>query len=227
MSASDTTLSAADRSAPAVDLRGVIAILGGFPALSGVDLHVERGEIVLVSGPNGAGKTTLLNVCAGLVPVARGRAEVLGVDLRGDRGALRHRIGLLGHRNGLYGDLTVAENLHFWADMVGATEDEVATAVSTAGLAGRLASVRVSSLSAGQRRRTALAVLLVRRAELWLLDEPHAGLDPVGRDELDDLVRLAVAAGVTVVLASHDLERGRSLAGREVVVAGGTVTEAA
>ena len=217
----------ADRSAPAVDLRGVIAILGGFPALSGIDLRVERGEIVLVAGPNGAGKSTLLNVCAGLVPVARGHAEVLGTDLRGDRGALRHRIGLHGHRNGLYGDLTVAENLVFWADMVGANEAEITAALTSAGLDGRLSSVRVSALSAGQRRRTALAVLLVRRAELWLLDEPHAGLDPSGRDELDDLIRIAVASGVTVILASHDLERGRALAGREIVVMGGTVSEAA
>ncbi|MGB1380627.1 MAG: ATP-binding cassette domain-containing protein, partial [Ilumatobacteraceae bacterium] len=124
MSDPATNPTPADRSAPAVDLRGVIALLGGFPALSGIDLRVERGEIVLVAGPNGAGKSTLLNVCAGLVPVARGHAEVLGTDLRGDRGALRHRIGLLGHRNGLYADLTVAENLAFWADMVGANEAE-------------------------------------------------------------------------------------------------------
>ena len=67
----------------------------------------------------------------------------------------------------------------------------------------------------------------MRRAELWLLDEPHAGLDPSGRDELDDLIRLAVASGVTVILASHDLERSRALAGREIVVKGGTVSEAA
>ncbi|MEK9838240.1 MAG: heme ABC exporter ATP-binding protein CcmA [Ilumatobacter sp.] len=227
MSDPATNPTPADRSAPAVDLRGVIALLGGFPALSGIDLRVERGEIVLVAGPNGAGKSTLLNVCAGLVPVARGHAEVLGTDLRGDRGALRHRIGLLGHRNGLYADLTVAENLAFWADMVGANEGEIAAALTSAGLDGRLSSVRVSALSAGQRRRTALAVLLVRRAELWLLDEPHAGLDPSGRDELDDLIRLAVASGVTVILASHDLERSRALAGREIVVKGGTVSEAA
>ena len=211
----------------AVELRGAIALLGGFPALSGLDLTVARGEIVLVAGPNGAGKTTLLNVCGGLVPIARGTASVLGVDLTGDRAPLRHRVGHLGHRNGLYSDLTVAENLAFWSDLVGATRDEVGRAVDAAGLTGRLAEVRVSALSAGQRRRTALAVLLVRRAELWLLDEPHAGLDPRGREELDALIRLAAASGVTVMLASHDLERSRHLADREVTVVGGAISEAA
>jgi len=208
-------------------MNGVIALLGGFPALSGLDLTVAHGEVVLVAGPNGAGKTTLLNVCGGLVPVARGSAHVLGVDLTGDRAALRHRVGLLGHRNGLYGDLTVSENLTFWSDLVGATPEETARSVEAAGLAGRLADVKVTSLSAGQRRRTALAVLLIRRAELWLLDEPHAGLDPDGRGELDALIRLAATSGVTVMLASHDLDRSRDLADREITVVGGAVVEAA
>ena len=208
-------------------MNGVIALLGGFPALSGLDLTVAHGEVVLVAGPNGAGKTTLLNVCGGLVPVARGSAHVLGVDLTGDRAALRHRVGLLGHRNGLYGDLTVSENLTFWSDLVGATPEETARSVEAAGLAGRLADVKVTALSAGQRRRTALAVLLIRRAELWLLDEPHAGLDPDGRGELDVLIRLAATSGVTVMLASHDLDRSRDLADREITVVGGAVVEAA
>ena len=208
-------------------MNGVIALLGGFPALSGLDLTVAHGEVVLVAGPNGAGKTTLLNVCGGLVPVARGSAHVLGVDLTGARAALRHRVGLLGHRNGLYGDLTVSENLTFWSDLVGATPEETARSVEAAGLAGRLADVKVTALSAGQRRRTALAVLLIRRAELWLLDEPHAGLDPDGRGELDALIRLAATSGVTVMLASHDLDRSRDLADREITVVGGAVVEAA
>jgi len=208
-------------------MNGVIALLGGFPALSGLDLTVAHGEVVLVAGPNGAGKTTLLNVCGGLVPVARGSAHVLGVDLTGDRAALRHRVGLLGHRNGLYGDLTVSENLTFWSDLVGATPEETARSVEAAGLAGRLADVKVTALSAGQRRRTALAVLLIRRAELWLLDEPHAGLDPDGRGELDALIRLAATSGVTVMLASRDLDRSRDLADREITVVGGAVVEAA
>ena len=91
------------------------------------------------------------------------------------------------------------------------------------GLAGRLADVQVGRLSAGQRRRTALACLVARRAELWLLDEPHAGLDTAGRDEIDSVLRDAVAAGATVIVSSHEHERARALATRTVTVDGGSV----
>jgi energy-coupling factor transporter ATP-binding protein EcfA2 len=91
------------------------------------------------------------------------------------------------------------------------------------GLVNRLADVQVGRLSAGQRRRTALACLVARRAELWLLDEPHAGLDAAGRDELDATLRAAAAAGATVMVASHELERAGALATRVVEVVGGQV----
>ncbi|MFM9225648.1 MAG: ATP-binding cassette domain-containing protein, partial [Actinomycetota bacterium] len=88
---------------------------------------------------------------------------------------------------------------------------------------GRLAGVRASQLSAGQRRRTAIASLIVRRAELWLLDEPHAGLDAEGRDELDVLLRDAAGSGATIVVASHETERAGGLASRSMIVDGGIV----
>ena len=156
-----------------VALSGVVAVLGGFPVLAGVDLEVRRGEILLVAGPNGAGKTSLLRLCAGLLPVERGSATVLGHDLAVDRLGVRRHVGLLGHSNGLYGDLTVADNVAFWGATVGADRSEVGAAMERMGLAGRLADVKVARLSAGQRRRTALACLVARRAELWLLDEPQ------------------------------------------------------
>src|SRR5262245_12372538 len=109
---------------PVVHLRGAVSVLGQFPALAGVDLEVERGEIVLLRGPNGAGKTTLLRTCAGLVPVVQGEASVLGCDLRADRFTVRHRIGLLAHQTGLYDDLTVADNVAFWTRAAGASTDD-------------------------------------------------------------------------------------------------------
>jgi len=174
---------------PVVRFRDVVAVLGGFPALAGADLDVGLGEILLLRGPNGAGKTTLLRTCAGLVPVVRGTAEVLGHDLTVDRNAVRRHVGLLGHQNGLYGDLTVRDNVHFWGSTAEATDDEVEAAMARLGVGGRLADVPVRKLSAGQRRRTALACLVARRARLWLLDEPHAGLDAASRDELDAILR--------------------------------------
>ena len=204
-----------------IELSGVVAVLGQFPALAGVDLTVQRGEIVLLQGPNGAGKTSLLRVCAGLLPIERGTGHVLGIDLATNREAIRSRVGLLGHANGLYLDLTVMQNLQFWASTVAATELEVSTAMATMRIDGRLAGVKASQLSAGQRRRCALASLIVRRAEIWLLDEPHAGLDAAGRDELDALLRSAVTSGATVVLASHERDRALGLATRTVTIDGG------
>lgn len=206
-----------------VELADVVAVLGSFPALAGATLTVERSEIVLLRGPNGAGKTSLLRLCAGLLAVERGTATVLGIDLTRDRAAVRPRVGLLGHSNGLYADLTVADNVRFWGATVGASAEEVQAAMARMGLADRLADVSVGRLSAGQRRRTALACLIARRAELWLLDEPHAGLDAAGRDELDATLRAAASAGATVIVASHELERAGSLATRVVQVVGGQI----
>jgi heme ABC exporter ATP-binding subunit CcmA len=214
----------ADPMDPVVHLRGAVTLLGRFPALAGIDLDVAAGEIVLLRGPNGAGKTTLLRLLAGLQPPSRGAATVLGHDLTDRRQArgLRRRVGLLGHAAGLYDELTVADNVRFWGRAAGASPDDVDAALHACGLDGRLADLAVARLSAGQRRRTSLACLVARRPELWLLDEPHAGLDQEGRDVLDDLVRRAVTQGATVVLSSHELDRAGALAHRVVTIAGGT-----
>jgi heme ABC exporter ATP-binding subunit CcmA len=213
---------------PVVHLRGAVTLLGRFPALAGIDLDVTAGEIVLLRGPNGAGKTTLLRLCAGLLPVTRGEAHVLGHDLadRRQARAVRRRVGLLGHATGLYDELTVADNVRFWGRAAGAAPIDIDGALTACGLDGRLADLLVARLSAGQRRRTSLACVVARRPELWLLDEPHAGLDQEGRDVLDGLVHRAVAEGATVVLSSHELDRAEVLAHRVVHLAGGT-TDAA
>jgi len=197
-----------------------------FPAVAGATFSVDSGEIILLQGPNGAGKTTLLRACAGLLPIARGNATVLGVDLKSDRATVRSQVGLLGHSNGLYQDLTVAENIGFWSRLVGAGNEDIVQAMRLMGLSERLSAVKVSNLSAGQRRRCALATLIVRRARLWLLDEPHAGLDAQGRDELDKTLRSARDAGATVVFASHEIDRAQALATRRLKVTSGVVSEA-
>jgi heme ABC exporter ATP-binding subunit CcmA len=206
-----------------IHFRAAVALLDGFPALAGADLDVDGGETVLLRGPNGAGKSTLLRACAGLVSVAEGEAVVLGCDLRRDRRGVRRRVGLLGHATFLYEDLSVRENVTFAVRASGADSHAVAPSLGRLGLDGRLANVDAGRLSAGQRRRVALAVLVARAPELWLLDEPHAGLDAEGRDLLDGLITEAAARGATVVLASHEIERAGALAGRILTVAGGQV----
>ena len=214
---------------PVVDLRGAVALLGNFPALAGVDLTVEPGEIVLVRGPNGAGKTTLLRLCAGLVRPEAGSVEVLGHDLVHERRSVRRRVALLGHATGLYDDLTVVQNVHFWARAAGLSAEEatdrVGVAMARLGVAERLFGQPVHTLSAGQRRRASLAALVVRRPELWLLDEPHAGLDQAGRDVVDVLIGDAVASGATVLVSSHELDRVAVLGPRVVTFAGGVVVD--
>ena len=207
-----------------VSLQGVVALLGRFPALAGADLEVGESEIVLVQGPNGAGKSTLLRVCAGLLRIESGRAEVLGHDLVTDRAAVRRSVGLLGHDTALYDDLTVEQNLRFWARASRIDDDAVPAALDRLGVAERLRDVAVRNLSAGQRRRTALAAVVVRRPRLWLLDEPHSGLDQGGRDLIDQAILDAALAGATVMLASHELDRTLDLATRHLTVAGGTIT---
>ncbi len=207
-----------------VSLQGVVALLGRFPALAGADLEVGESEIVLVQGPNGAGKSTLLRVCAGLLRIESGRAEVLGHDLVADRAAVRRSVGLLGHDTALYDDLTVEENLRFWARASRIDDEAVPAALDRLGVAERLRDVAVRNLSAGQRRRTALAAVVVRRPRLWLLDEPHSGLDQGGRDLIDQVILDAASAGATVMLASHELDRTLDLATRHLTVAGGTIT---
>jgi heme ABC exporter ATP-binding subunit CcmA len=209
--------------APAIRLRSAVALLGRFPALAGVDLDVQRGEIVLVQGPNGAGKTSLLRACAGLLAIVEGEAEVLGHDLRRDRRRVRRHVGLLGHSGFLYDDLSVEDNVRFAVRAAAGNPARVAPTLDRLGLTGRLRTTAAGRLSTGQRRRAALAAVVARDPELWLLDEPHAGLDAAARDVLDGIVRDAVARGATVVLSSHEAERAHALADRVVHLAGGEV----
>lgn len=208
----------------AVRIEGAVVLLGRFPALAGADLAVESGEVVLVRGPNGAGKSTLLHLCAGLLPLSEGRGEVLGCDLGADRAAVRRRVGLLGHDTALYGELSAAENLDLWARASRVDAAGVPGALGRLGVHEGLWTVPSTRLSAGQRRRVALAAIAVRRPELWLLDEPHAGLDSEGRELVSGLMSEAASAGAAVVLASHETGPADDLATRTVTMAGGTVS---
>ena len=206
---------------PVIRFRSAVALVGRFPVLAGVDLDVARGEIVLLQGANGAGKTSILRACAGLLRVVAGEAVVLGEDLVANPRAVRRRVSLLGHATALYDDLTAADNVRFAVRAAGGSAAAVAPAMERLGLSGRLPGTPVGALSAGQRRRVALSIVVARDPELWLLDEPHAGLDAEHRDLLDALVLEAVGRGATVLMASHEADRARALAGRTVTVAGG------
>jgi ABC-type multidrug transport system ATPase subunit len=197
-------------------------MLGRFPALAGADLEVDTGEVVLLSGANGAGKTTLLRLCAGLLALRAGEADVLGVDLRVEPRRVRRAVALVGHETFCYDDLTVAENVRFVARSTGHSTADADDAIERVGLQ-RVAGVAHGRLSQGQRRRLSLANALARKPRLLLLDEPHAGLDEHGRKVLEEVVRSAPGEDRTVMLASHELALARSLATREVRLVAGQV----
>jgi heme ABC exporter ATP-binding subunit CcmA len=213
--------------ASAVSFAEVVSVASRFPLLAGLSLEVDEGEVVHLRGPNGAGKTSLLRACAGLVPIVSGSAVVLGHDLRRDRISVRREVAHLGHKSFLYDDLTVEQNLRFAARAARAAPGGVDGALERLELIGRLRRTAVGRLSAGQRRRVAIACLLVRRARLWLLDEPHAGLDERGRAILDAAIDDVARLGGTVLFASHELERARSVARRVVEMRGGACVIAA
>jgi heme ABC exporter ATP-binding subunit CcmA len=209
----------------AVCLRDAVALAGRYPLLAGADLDVRTGEILVLKGANGAGKTSLLRVVAGLLPLAAGQADVLGLDPTADARELRRHVGLLGHSNGLYDDLTAEENLRFAVRAARLPRTAVAEALGCLGIYDRLLSLPAGKLSAGQRRRVALASLLVRQPQLWLLDEPHAGLDADHRVLLDELLRRVASEGATVLVASHEARTSEVLADRVVTMSGGTVLD--
>ena len=209
--------------ATVINLEQSMVFLGQFPALTGATMNIRQGEVVLIKGPNGAGKSTLLRLCAGLLPMRSGIGTVLNFDLRTQRMELRAHIGLLGHRTGLYPDLTVSENLKFWASAYDANDIEVDKAMEFFGLNDRLGSVQVQNLSEGQRRRTSLALLLIKRPSIWLLDEPYSGLDSNGRELVNSSILQASELGTTVLIASHEIDKIGSTQERTLFVKGGRI----
>ena len=208
---------------PVIDLQNSMVLLGRFPALTDISMTVNKGEIIVIKGPNGAGKSTLLRLCAGLLPLKKGSGSILGFDLITERMLVRPHVGVLGHKTGLYSDLTVEENMLFWAQVFNASQEDIVNAVDLLGLKGRLESVSVRNLSEGQRRRVSLATLVMQRPSVWLLDEPHAALDVEGKQTVDALITEATKAGATVLVASHEIDKVGQNETRIIEVAGGAV----
>jgi heme exporter protein A len=171
--------------------------------LQGVSLSVSAGECLQVTGTNGSGKTTLLRALCGLVPLEAGRVCWRGTDIRIDPQAYHGELAYLGHDNGLKGDLTAAENLRFAVGLrrrVG--RSDIAAALERLGVPAAR-DIPVRRLSAGQRRRVALARVVLTGAALWLLDEPGSNLDAAGHGLLAELVSAHAGAGGVALVATH------------------------
>lgn len=186
----------------AVVVEDVVKTFGDIRALDGVSLRVRRGEIYGLLGPNGSGKTTLIRMLVGLLKPERGRVRVLGKTMP-DLGVLS-RIGYMTQAAALYPDLSVEENLRFFAAISGA-DASVDEALEFVDLGSRRRSV-VAQLSGGMRTRASLACALVNHPDLLLLDEPTVGVDPQLRKQLWDQFRVMADAGTTIVVSSHVMD---------------------
>jgi ABC-2 type transport system ATP-binding protein len=176
---------------------------GGNVVLPGLSLDIPAGSITGLLGPSGCGKTTLMRAIVGVQIVAGGSVTVLG--LPAGAAALRARVGYVTQAPSVYGDLTIAENLRYFARVVGATRERAAEVAETVGLAGREGQI-VGSLSGGQRSRVSLATALLSRPEVLVLDEPTVGLDPVLREDLWKTFGALAADGVTLLVSSHVMD---------------------
>jgi heme ABC exporter ATP-binding subunit CcmA len=192
-------------------------------ALDSIDLHVRDG-VTGVFGPNGAGKSTLLRAVCGLLKPAAGTVLIDGVELQRGGESLRKRIGYAGHSAGLYARLTVQENLALFARLYGAPEQRVVDVVSALGLQA-WARTPAGALSAGVKRRAAVARALVHDPAVLLLDEPYAGVD----DQAADLVSAALldwrGAGRTALIATHGAKRVKSFANAGVILQRGRIVK--
>ena len=206
---------------PIVEVSELARVFGPRRAVSGVSFSLAAGECLAVFGPNGAGKTTLLRVLAGLLKPTTGSARVSGISLPG--GALaRSRIGLISHHTMLYDALSARENVSFAARLYGMRDANarVDGALQRMAMLDR-ANTPVRSLSRGMQQRVSIARAMVHSPQLVLADEPYSGLDDSGARALTALLQEFRAAGAAVVIVTHNLVEGLSLATRAVVMQAG------
>lgn len=216
---------------PAIAVRGLTKRFGGRTVVDNVDLTVQPGRICGFLGPNGSGKTTTLRMICGLIIPDEGQGEVLGLDLRSRRNAIKAQIGYMTQKFGLFGDLSIRENLEFIARVYGLDDRDrrVTESLERLGLASR-ADQMAGKLSGGWKQRLALAAAVLHEPRILLLDEPTAGVDPQARREFWDQIHELARGGMTVLVSTHymdEAERCHEIAyiAYGVMLARGTTAE--
>ena len=192
-----------ERDGPAIGIRHLEVERGGNRVLPGISLDVRSGAVTGLLGPSGSGKTTLLRAIVGVQVVKSGEIRVLGLPA-GSVG-LRHRVGYMTQAPSVYADLSVRENLTYFARVLGAPGGRVDETMERVGLADMPGHL-VGRLSGGQRARVSLATALVNDPELLVLDEPTVGLDPVLRRDLWDFFHTLAESGTTLLVSSHVMD---------------------
>jgi ABC-2 type transport system ATP-binding protein len=188
---------------PAVMIRDLWVRRGGKTVLPGVSLAIRRGVVTGLLGPSGSGKTTLMRAIVGVQIVERGELTVLG--RAAGVGELRELVAYVTQAPSIYGDLTVRENLEYFAALVDASRERIDAAIETVGLQAQAGQL-VRTLSGGERSRSSLAAALTGRPELLVLDEPTVGLDPLLRQELWETFHALAADGTTILVSTHVMD---------------------
>jgi ABC-2 type transport system ATP-binding protein len=187
----------------AVSVRDLVVERGGSRVLPGISLAVGRGVVTGLLGPSGSGKSTLLRAIVGVQIVKSGAVEVLGEPAGSP--SLRRRVGYMTQAPSVYGDLSVRENLLYFARVLGVEPDAAMATLERVSLA-ELSENLVARLSGGQRARVSLATALLHEPELLVLDEPTVGLDPVLRRDLWDFFHMLAESGTTLLVSSHVMD---------------------
>jgi len=194
---------------PAVRAEGLRKAFGSLVAVDGLDLTIDRGEVFGLLGPNGSGKTTTIRMLCGLMEPTAGRAQVAGVDVVDDPEGVRRRIGYMSQKFGLYDDLTVEENLRFYASVYGLRGSErtarIAEQLRDLGLEERKRQL-AGTLSGGWKQRLALACATSHEPEVLFLDEPTAGVDPASRRLFWDWIYQLAKGGTTILVTTHYMD---------------------
>lgn len=208
----------------AVEAQGLSKTFGHLPALRGIDLRVRRGEFLVIFGPNGAGKTTLTKVLATIIKPSSGTVTVNGLNLKENAEELRRQIGVVTHQTFLYSNLTAYENLAFYSHMydVPRAKERIGQVVAMVGMTSRLYD-RVGILSRGMQQRLAIARALLHKPSLMLLDEPETGLDQQAISMLWEALLAEGEEKRTIILTTHNLERGLELGDRLIILARGEI----
>jgi ABC-2 type transport system ATP-binding protein len=190
----------------AVETRSLVVRRGKSEVLHGIDLHIPQGQLIGLLGPSGSGKTTLMRAILGTQQTASGTIAVLGHPA-GSR-VLRRQIGYMAQTASIYDDLTVQQNLDYFAAVLKAPRDDVARVLEAVDLTST-AKQLAANLSGGQRTRVSLAIALLGTPKLLILDEPTVGLDPVLRRDLWQLFQRLTDTGATLIVSSHVMDEAR------------------
>jgi len=209
----------------AIEIKGISKAFGRNAVLRNLDLHVPEGEFLTIFGPNGAGKTTLIKILATLARPDSGQIRILGMRLGVENNNIRRFIGVVMHNTLLYGELTGYENLAFYAKMFGLSpiSKRVHQAAAQMGMTTRLHQ-RVRTLSHGMQKRFSIARALLHDPPVLFLDEPESGLDQEALGMLEDALVRRDGSRRTVLMTTHNVERGIALADRVAIIVNGRIS---